>query len=120
MKLPGRLRITGKYALYFLNSIYILIIIVYLAGGLDKNIREEDSYQLRVIQDNQTGHWYYEVFLEERLLIRQPHIPGIEYKAQFKSRQEAKRIGCLVVERLKKTHSPEIRREDLIKHNIHY
>lgn len=52
--------------------------------------------------------WGYSIFNNEKLIIRQQHVPSIQEQKSFKSEQEALKIGSFVIEKLKQHKTPSL------------
>lgn len=64
--------------------------------------------------------WYYEIYANGNLQIRQEYVPGISEKVRFASKLDAKRIGTIVLNRLNRGQYPVITEQDLEKNGISY
>ena len=58
--------------------------------------------------------WGYKVLMNKKVMIYQPTIPAIDSLRPFPSEASARRIGSLVVERIKKNQSFSITTDDII------
>ena len=87
-----------------LLSIFAVIIIV----GLKSN----HHYIVKAIR-NEEG-WGYDILYNNKIIIHQPYVPGTDGKVTFRCKCSAKKIGHLVVKKLRNKHSPGITRDELI------
>ena len=55
--------------------------------------------QLTAIQTN--NGWGYEVYVDNKLYIKQENIPGVSGFQYFKTKEDALKIGNLVIEKMK-------------------
>ena len=58
--------------------------------------------------------WGYKVLMNKKVMIYQPTIPAIDSLRPFPSEASARRIGSLVVERIKKNQCFSITTDDII------
>ena len=70
-----------------------------------------------VVLENENG-WGYQIYEKGRLIIKQNHIPGIKHKNAFKTEGDARKIGYLVINRLRKKEPPTISKEDLKRYEV--
>ncbi|MEO1010817.1 MAG: DUF4907 domain-containing protein [Bacteroidota bacterium] len=111
------------YLAYTLALTFVVLSMVYL---LTLDVVEQDKVSdnsflsLRVLQgkkDNDSW-FYYEIHYADSLLIRQNFVPGIAGQVRFKTRENAERVGSLVLKRLNVGNSPVVTVNDL--RNIGY
>ncbi len=62
--------------------------------------------------------WGYKIDVNDTTLIYQPTIPGIYGNKPFHSKEDAKKIGEIVLRKLSKRQIPSISEEELIKNGI--
>lgn len=61
----------------------------------------------------------YDIFADNRLLIRQPSIPGLSGNEGFKSSQSAEKVAKLVITKIKKGEMPPtVSMEEMKKLNV--
>lgn len=80
------------------------------------NTRTQSIYSLEVKEVNQG--WAYEIYFQDKLVIRQKTMPGVANKIFFSTRKDAEKVGHLVINKLNKRESPSISREELISEGI--
>lgn len=81
---------------------------VYTTNYADKEKKVERARGLSVeIIDVDSGYGY-QILHNNRILIQQDFIPGIQGKTAFSSSAEAKRVADLVVSKLAHNQSPEV------------
>ena len=100
---------------------YILTLVVGISiiGSLEyHHANSSGEYALEVFK-NEDG-WGYQIFVRGKLVIKQNHIPGIKDKNAFKTEGDAKKIGYLVIKRLKKNKPPSISKEDLKRYEVSF
>lgn len=57
--------------------------------------------------------WGYDVYRNDAVYIHQEYMPSVEGRKGFSTEAEAKKIGALVVEKMKQTDFPVITLKDL-------
>jgi len=63
------------------------------------------SYSYTIIPSvNKT--WGYDIYLQKRLFIHQPGIPGLPGNEGFKTKTDAKKVAGLVIRKIKKGEMP--------------
>tara|TARA_R110000796_G_C14570566_1_gene435713 strand:- start:11914 stop:12192 length:279 start_codon:yes stop_codon:yes gene_type:complete len=72
-----------------------------------------------VVKETKYG-WSYEVFEGDKILVRQEIIPGVSGKQYFKTKQDAKKIGLLVLAKIRNHEHPIITLTELEENNINY
>ncbi len=80
----------------------------------------ETGYGLKLAENPMDKSWYYEIYANGKLQIRQEYVPGISEKVRFASKTEAERIGTIVLNRLKSGRFPTITKQDLEENEISY
>ncbi|WP_299529816.1 DUF4907 domain-containing protein [Ulvibacterium sp.] len=109
------------------HSIAFLIIgiaTLLIGTWLDTNSAQFKSvktgYGLKLAENPMDKSWYYEIYVNGSLQIRQEYVPGISQKVRFASKTDAERIGTIVLNRLKKGKFPAITKQDLEENEISY
>ena len=65
------------------------------------------------------GGWGYEVYVDNKLYIKQDNIPAVQGFQRFKTKEDALKIGKLVIEKMKQGKKfPAVKIEELEKENI--
>lgn len=64
---------------------------------------------------NKEGYWYYQILLDNRVFIKQIHVPAVEGNVFFKNRKDAEKVGQWVYHKILIGHSPSISKEELNK-----
>ena len=106
---------TGK-----LGLARIVSIVFFLLLGSFYLCRHEtnDCYRVEVIQSN--SGYGYKLYEGKRTIILQPFIPAVPGKMAFQTREDAQRIGNLVMQRMKAGGSFSISKADLNNLRITY
>jgi len=105
----------NKFVLWILTLVFLISAITsvdYLVS------RTQRVFELEVIESEEG--WGYQILRRGKLLIRQDHIPGIADKRPFKTREDAERVGHLVIQRLDQGKSPRVSKKDLNENGIAY
>lgn len=79
---------------------------------------KETPYSLKVV--NKENYWIYEVYKEDNLFIRQEYIPAANGKQNFKTKEDAEKIGKMVMTKLSKNMLPGISMVELTNNNINF
>ncbi len=104
-----------KYFIVFVTIAISVIAISFLI--LESISEEEDLYTLELKKYNES-EWYYEVYSDSKLIIKQETIPGVTGIQRFKSKEEAKKIGTLVITKMKSGIMPMISLNELKEYDI--
>ena len=102
-----------RWFLFFLAVIVIITITAAFFKGENPTISQ---YSLQVIQID--GGWGYEIVADNKIYISQKYIPAIEGNQLFDNKDDAIKVGQLVLYKLQNKHSPTITKEDLAKLKI--
>ncbi|AXT58106.1 DUF4907 domain-containing protein [Aquimarina sp. AD1] len=107
-----------KFFKYTIVFVTIVIGVLVLSFFLQKEtLKNNDIYTLK-INERAEKEWYYEVYLDSELIIKQETIPGVPGIQSFKSKEEAKKVGTLVITKLKSGTMPMISLNELKKYDI--
>ena len=90
--------IKGKKALWWLCVLPVFILFVYICSG-EKGSPDGRQPELQTFQLE--DGWGYRIVMNEKVLIYQPSIPAIYTLRSFPDEASARKIGSLVLERLK-------------------
>ncbi|WP_405208672.1 DUF4907 domain-containing protein [Aquimarina sp. LLG6339-5] len=101
-------------------SLFIVIIsgAILFSLFIQKSISKEDDVYTLKINEYVENQWYYEVYIGPKLIIKQEIIPGARGKQFFKSKEEARKIGVLVIDKLKSGIMPMISLNELKRYDI--
>ncbi len=91
-------------------SCFVLLLLAGIIYGL--YMHPVNIYRLEVTRAEGSGYGY-KIYERERLIIVQPFIPVVSGKRPFRSEQDARCIGNLVLERVKAGHEFAISKADL-------
>lgn len=110
--------------IYTYFSVFLVISMLTILFLYAKNTRNEATeinnspYTLQVIEKDSS--WIYEIYNNDNLFIRQEYIPSVKGKQIFKTKEDAEKIGNLVVIKLSKNVFPIISKDDLNDNNINF
>ena len=63
--------------------------------------------------------WGYDIYIDEKLKIHQPNIPGMSGNEGFKTKEDASKIAALVISKIKKGEMPPtVTTQELKKLNL--
>lgn len=80
----------------------------------------ENTFRASVKHDSIDKNWFYEVYNENHLIIKQQYIPGVQGRQYFQSKRDAEVIALLVVKKLQKGGNPNIEVSELEEFNINF
>lgn len=79
-----------------------------------KRLKTEQRKASVTVKTFHTGiGWGYDVYRNDALYIHQEYMPSVEGRIGFPTEAQAKKIGALVVEKMKRTDLPVITLQDL-------
>ena len=79
---------------------------------------QEKKELLRLAPVHTGASWGYQIFYKDRPLIYQPEIPAVSGHHPFSSKEEAMRVGRLVMRKLQTGASPAVSVRELDSMNI--
>jgi hypothetical protein len=103
---------------YWVYGLFFCSVIIFLVTKVIKktNRKEKETFQLSVISvDSGFG---YEILKNKQPFIRQTQIPAIQGSKVFKTEKDAKKIGELMVLKMKQNQIPNITELELDSCNI--
>lgn len=100
-----------------ITVISIVTVLLY-NNSITKTETNNDSYELVVLNSDST--WVYKIFYENTLLIKQEYIPAVGGNQRFVSEEDAKRVGELMIKKLKNHKTPSITIKDLKINDISF
>lgn len=113
--------VNKKHSIAFLIiGIATLLIGTLLDSGNVQLKSVETGYGLKLAKNPTDKSWYYEIYANGNLQIRQEYVPGISEKVRFASKIQAERIGTIVLNKLNNGRFPVITEQDLKKNGISY
>ena len=98
-----------------MKKIIVFVVLIGLVFGCT-NHSSKEVFKLDVINSNQG--YGYTISIYDTIRIKQEFIPGLMGNKPFKTKEQAKKIGTLVIEKLKSKGDPTISLEDLKKEGI--
>ena len=110
-----------KLITYFLVFLAITIVVIYFSTFIytqEENGKLKTPLELVVIEGN--NGWGYEIHNSGIILVKQEIIPVVPGKQYFKTKNDAKKIGVLVLNKLKINEKPIITLKDLEEMDIVY
>lgn len=93
-------------------ALVVLVIAMLLEARETTGTTAEDRYRL-VLLKKDTGAWYYEIYDDRMLTIRQECVPGIPGNIDFLNRKSAETAGRLVLSKLRNGQLPVLSMEEL-------
>lgn len=102
----------SRKALGSLIILLPLLLILFCFRAREMGSRHEVQPELQTFQLR--DGWGYKVLMNKKVMIYQPTIPAIDSTRPFPTEASARRIGTLVVERIKNNQSFSISTDDII------
>ena len=87
-------------------------VLIYLLLFTTFSCTKKNSYEVSPIKLN-TG-WGYIITMNNKIIIKQTHIPAIPENTNFQTKEDALKVGEFVLKRIKTRLSPSITKNDLI------
>ncbi|WP_178984082.1 DUF4907 domain-containing protein [Winogradskyella helgolandensis] len=108
-----------NYKAVLLGITILFVMFFYFQSGSDDTITvKETPYALQVIE--QDSSWIYEVYNNDSLFIRQEYIPAVKGRQGFTSKEDAEKIGNLVIRKLSENKMPVISMTELYANAIDF
>ncbi|MEN1785587.1 MAG: DUF4907 domain-containing protein [Bacteroidota bacterium] len=95
-------------------------LILVLGIALNGILAHRSSEEYRLVSQKSESGWVYHIYRKNQLLIRQNTIPGIADNKAFETKEDAEKIGKIVIDRLQSKTTPSISKEDLKQHDISF
>ena len=99
---------------YWIYILFILSIIVFAVTQYYKHSKGDIEVKTK---QNQAG-WGYDIYVKNKLFITQDIIPSVAGNKAFKTEDDAKKIGDLMVLKMKQNQIPNITEQELDSCNI--
>ncbi|WP_196884925.1 DUF4907 domain-containing protein [Aureivirga sp. CE67] len=96
-----------------MKFVVLKILMVILYFSCNQNTKE---FELSITQQNQG--YGYEIIRQGKLFIKQEHIPVIDCKKSFETKQDAENTAETVLKKIKNKKSPTITKEELVRLGI--
>jgi hypothetical protein len=98
------------------NWIYILFTVSILVFGISRFFKDDykaGKVELKVKTFQSQIGWGYDITANDTSLIHQDLIPGIAGRKGFATKEDAEKIGNLVLEKIKNKKMPTVSLQDL-------
>lgn len=91
------------------------LIILLLGGGITyyQKMNLSGPYRLEVMQGEGGTGFGYQIYKGKRVIIAQPFIPAIAGRKTFRTEQDARHVGDLVLQRIRTGQDFAVSKEDL-------
>ncbi|MBW1294108.1 DUF4907 domain-containing protein [Aquimarina litoralis] len=105
-----------RYSITFTLIVSSAVLLILLT---QKTVSNENEYIYTLRLKELSGNtWYYEIYTRNKLIIKQETIPGISKIQYFNTKEEAEKIGLLVIRKLKSGIIPTISINELNQYDI--
>lgn len=85
--------------------VFLTIFVLFLS------CKNEDNYMVNAYEIN--NEWGYCILKNNKIIIKQTTIPTFSKSVRFKSKEDALKVGQLVINRIKNRLSPTVTKKDL-------
>ncbi len=99
------------------NWVYILFILSIMVFAVTQYYKYTNNNIAVKTKQTKLG-WGYDIYVKDKLIITQDIIPSILGNKAFKTENDAKKIGDLMVLKMKKKQLPNITEQELDSCNI--
>ncbi len=99
---------------YWIYILFILSVIIFASTQYYKHSKGNIEVKTKLTK---TG-WGYDIYVKNKLFITQDMIPSIAGNKAFKTEMDAKKIGELMVLKMKQNQIPNITEQELDSCNI--
>lgn len=89
-----------------------------MCGIFYKGYHKSSNIRLTVIKLE--NGWGYDINNNQRILIHQPNIPAIQKSIPFNTKQDARKVGSLVLKKIESNKFPTITLRELDSLKIDY
>jgi hypothetical protein len=105
--------------------VYCLLAVLLFNAAIEKKTKDPrpgDSGNIRIaIIESEHGGYGYDIFVEEKLTIHQPHIPAISTIKGFATELDANKVAKTIAEKIRNNDMPPgITLEELIALDIRH
>jgi len=101
-----------KYWIYIVFAIAVLVFI-FSKFSKNSNIAKQGKVELKVKTYQTPIGWGYDITANDTSLIHQDIIPGIQGKKGFATKEDAEKIGNLVLEKITNKKLPSVTLQEL-------
>jgi hypothetical protein len=92
---------------HYASVSFLILILILAVSCTDK----QDPYRVHTFRSG--NGWGYNIVVNKKIFIHQPSMPAFEGNIPFKNKQQAKKTGELVVDKLRAHKVPSVSREEL-------
>jgi hypothetical protein len=83
------------------------------------SLKKSNYYSLETFRTN-GGGWGYNIVLGDKIVIKQDIIPGIQNSVPFYNKEDAQKVGMLVLNKLKNHSRPTIKIQEIDSLKVYY
>ncbi|WP_212006420.1 DUF4907 domain-containing protein [Chitinophaga sp. HK235] len=108
-----------KRKLFILAGAAVLLLLLIVARHRKPASAQQDGMvQLTVVPFEINGGWGYKVMMDNKPYIYQDVIPGVAGNQAFHSKEDAQRVGNLVLEKMMQHKLPAVTLTELMKMQV--
>jgi hypothetical protein len=82
-------------------------------------LKKSNEYSLETFRIN-GGGWGYNIVLGDKIVIKQDIIPGIQNSVPFNNKEDAQKVGMLVLNKLKNHKRPTLKIQEIDSLKVYY
>lgn len=108
-----------KHKIYIVSFLTIALAVVGLNLVIFLTNRDNVGFEESLVITQNDKGWIYEIYVDEKLLIKQETIPAISGECYFENKGDAEKIGYLVLDKLKNgVVPPTVSFQEIMSSNI--
>ena len=92
--------------------VYVLFIMAVIVFGVNKYNKYKGN-NIEVKTKHMLQGWSYEIYVKDKIFISQDVIPSITGRKAFKTEDDAKKVGDLMVLKMKLNQIPDVSEHEL-------
>ena len=83
-------------------------------GSAGDSVTKNKMYEYRLDVVKESDGYVYNIYQDDRIIIHQPYIPGVDSLKCFKTKSEATSVGRFVVEKIVRGEMPTVSAEEVL------
>lgn len=94
-----------------IRNILLLVVVVLLGACTLSQSKQKSNIELELV--NQNDSWGYQIYIDDKLYIKQDMVPAVQGNVAFKNKAEANMVGNLVADKLRAHELPKVELREL-------